>query len=195
MDIYTAVKKERMALKNFLVLMGVISMILPLSVLLTNVVNFFYLSYLIFIEILIAMAVVIKLNSYKVFFKCHNNRLEFITGLSRKNRTLICDKVVLVHTNKSDYDLEIIIITTMRFKNKSLRCVDDKFLKKYPQTKKIYTNIVKLNPQSDYYFQIIRKGGLKKYLLLDCLYKNCVKAIYTDESIQNIKIARGQTIV
>ena len=36
---------------------------------------------------------------------------------------------------------------------------------------------------------------LKKYLLLDCIYRNCVKAIYTDYSIQNIKIARGQTIV
>ena len=51
------------------------------------------------------------------------------------------------------------------------------------------------NPDKKYYFQVIKRGGLKKYLLLDSIYRNCVKAVYTDESIQNIKIARGQMIV
>lgn len=52
-----------------------------------------------------------------------------------------------------------------------------------------------LGKAGEYYFQVIRRGGLKKYLLLDLIYKNCVRATYTEESIQNIKIARGQTIV
>ena len=32
-------------------------------------------------------------------------------------------------------------------------------------------------------------------MILDTIYKNCVRATYTDECIQNIKIARGQTLV
>ena len=50
-------------------------------------------------------------------------------------------------------------------------------------------------PDTIFYYQVIKRGGLKKYLLLDTIYKNCVKAVYTDDCIQNIKIARGQTLV
>ena len=77
----------------------------------------------------------------------------------------------------------------------ALRLVDKKFLKRYPQITREYDIIKQINPKNEYYFQVIRRGGLKKYLLLDSIYRNCVKAIYTDESIQNIKIARGQLIV
>ena len=107
----------------------------------------------------------------------------------------MCDKVVLVHTSKSDYDLEIVLITSIIFKNKGLRPIDKNFLKRYPQIAEEYNDIKQQNPKRDYYWQVVKRGGLKKYLLLDSIYKNCVKAIYTDESIQNIKIARGQFIV
>ena len=69
-------------------------------------------------------------------FRCLNNKLTFRTGILTKQNLIICDKVVLVHTNKSDYDLEIIIITTVNFKNKSLRKVDDNFLRRYPAIRK-----------------------------------------------------------
>lgn len=195
MDIYKAIKKEKASFKWFLIIMVIISIILPVTLMLTGLTNIFYLSYLIFIKILIIMSIIIKLNTYKVEYRYLNNRLIFKTGIFTKEYLIICDKIVLVHTNKSDYDLEIILITNVVFKNRALRPVDKNFLKRYPQVLQEYENIVQLNPEKSYYFQVIRRGGLKKYLLLDCVYKNCVKAIYTDESIQNIKIARGQTIV
>ncbi len=197
MDIYTAVKKERRNLKFFFISMIIISLILPIAVIITNLTTFFYLTYLGVIEALIVISMIIKLNCYKVEFKCINNKLIFKTGILTKQYLIICDKVVLVHTNKSDYDLEIIIVTTVNFKNKSLRKVDDNFLRRNPEVKSNLQYIKKVNGEEDkqYYFQVVRRGGLKKYLLLDCIYKNCVKAIYTEESIQNIKIARGQTIV
>jgi hypothetical protein len=135
------------------------------------------------------------MNSYRVEYRYSNNRLVFITGIFAKEHLILCDKVVLVHTNKSEYDLEIVLITSIIFKNKGLRPIDNNFLKRYPQVAQEYNDIKLQNPKKDYYFQIIKRGGLKKYLLLDSIYKNCVKAIYTDESIQNIKIARGQLIV
>ena len=195
MDIYTAIKKERFNLKIFFITMFIISIILPIAVVLTNMTKFFYLCYLGIIEFLIVMSIIVRLNYYRVIYRCSNNKLIFKTGIFTKENLIICDKVALVHTSKSDYDLEIIIITSVKFKNKTLRLVDKNFIRRYPHIKKEYNCITKLNPEKDYYFQIIRRGGLKKYLLLDSIYKNCVKAIYTEESIQNIKIARGQTIV
>lgn len=195
MNIYTAIKREKFHLKVFLITMGIISVILPGILILTGLTSIFYMSYVIFIEFLIVIAIIIKMNAYKVEYRCLNNRLMFKAGIFSKENLIICDKVVLVHTSKSDYDLEIVIITSVVFKNIGLRPIDKNFLKRYPQITGEYNDIKKLNPKKDYYFQVVKRGGLKKYLLLDSIYKNCVKAIYTDESIQNIKIARGQLIV
>lgn len=195
MDIYTAIKKERSHLKIFLITMVIIASILPMILTITGLTTIFYVSYVIFIEFLIVIAIIIKMNAYKVEYRCLSNRLMFKTGIFAKEYLIICDKVVLVHTNKSEYELEIIVITNIVFKNRGLRLIDKNFLKKYPQVVKEYETIKEQNPKRDFYFQVVKRGGLKKYLLLDVIYRNCVKAIYTDESIQNIKIARGQLIV
>jgi hypothetical protein len=195
MDIYTAIKKEKSHFKIFLITMLVIATILPIILAVTGLNTIFYIIYVIFIEFLIVIAIIINLNAYKVEYRCLSNRLVFKTGIFTKEHLIICDKVVLVHTNKSEYDLEIIVITSLVFKNKSLRLIDENFLRRYPQVIKGYEIIKQQNLKRDYYFQVVRRGGLKKYLLLDVIYRNCVKSIYTDESIQNIKIARGQLIV
>lgn len=195
MDIYKAIKKERKHFKIFLITMAVIALILPLILIITNVFTAFYIGYAAVIYVLIVLSIIVKLNAYKVEYRYLNNKLLFKAGIFAKEYLLICDKVVLVHTNKSDYDLEIVLITNVNFKNHGLREVDKNFIKRYPEIFEHYNAIKQLNPKKDYYFQVIRRGGLKKYLLLDLIYKNCVKAIYTDESIQNIKIARGQLIV
>lgn len=195
MDIYKAIKKEKSNLKIFLISMVIISISLPIILEITRLTTIFYVSYLILIESLIVVTIIIKMNAYKIEYRYLNNRLLFKAGILANEYLIICDKVVLVHTNKSDYDLEIVLITSIIFKNRGLRQVDQNFLKRHPQIAEEYNVIKQQNPKRDYYFQIVKRGGLKKYLLLDLIYRNCVKAIYTDESIQNIKIARGQLIV
>lgn len=195
MNIYTAIKKEKSSVKRFIIFMLILSIVLPVVLLITNLLNPFYLIYLCFIEFLIAISILLKLNGYRVDYKCVNNRLIFKCGILSSTSLILCDKVVLVHTNKSDYDMKIIIITSVSFKNNLLRPINPNFLKKHFKIRKELEKIQEKNPEKTYYVQIIRKGGLKKYLLLDCIYRNCVKAVYTDYSIQNIKIARGQTIV
>ncbi len=195
MDIYMAIKKEKSHFKIFLIMMVMILITLPIVLIVTGLTTIFYMSYMTFIDLLIVIAIIIKINSYKVKYRCWNNKLIFKTGIFVKEHLIMCDKVALVHTNKSEYDLEIVLVTSIIFKNKGLRPIDKNFLKRYPQIAKEYNDVKQQNPKRDYYFQIIKRGGLKKYLLLDSIYKNCVKAIYTDESIQNIKIARGQFIV
>lgn len=195
MDIYKAIKMEKKSLKRFYKLMGILFIGLPLSVYLTGVRTIFFLVYLLIIELLIISAVINKLNYYSLKYSYNANKLNIKNGLFANNNLILCDKVILVHTEKMESDMEIIIISTMNFRNKNLRPVVNGFLKKYPKVDEELKKISNGNNQQTYYFQIIRKGGLIKYLLLDTIYKNCVKAIYTNDSIQNIKIARGQTLV
>lgn len=195
MDIYKAIKMEKKSLKRFYRLMIVLFMGLPLSVYLTGVKSIFYLVYLLIIELLIIAAVINKLNYYSLKYNYNANKLNITNGLFANNSLILCDKVVLVHTEKMESDMEIIIISTMSFRNKSLRPIVKGFLKKYPKIEEELKKVSNYNNQQKYYFQIIRKGGLSKYLLLDTIYRNCVKAIYTNDCIENIKIARGQILV
>ena len=195
MDIYKAIKMEKKSLKRFYRLMIILFIGLPLSVYLTGVKSIFYLVYLLIIELLIIAAVINKLNYYSLKYNYNANKLNITNGLFANNSLILCDKVVLVHTEKMESDMEIIIISTMSFRNKSLRPIVKGFLKKYPKVQEELKKVSNYHNQKKYYFQIIRKGGLSKYLLLDTIYKNCVKAIYTNDCIENIKIARGQILV
>ena len=103
-----------------------------------------------------------------------------------------CDKVAIVHTNKSNENLEIIIITSIRYKNKKLKLISKDFINKNKEVADEYIRIKKIRNDAAYYFQVINCGELNKYILLDNIYKNCVNAIYTSSAIESIKIARGQ---
>lgn len=195
MNIEKALKREKKHIKRFYIIMIILELIMPLSVYLTGLTTFFYISYLLFIELLIVAAIINKVNYTRLKFFCSNNRLKFRSGIFSKESLIFCDKVILVHTEKMEENMEIILITSVNFKNRGLKLIGKDFLKKYNMVSHEYFKIKEANIETLYYYQIIKRGGLKKYMLLDTIYKNCVKAEYTEEGIQNIKIARGQTLV
>ena len=133
MDIYKAIKMEKKSLKRFYRLMGILFIGLPLSVYLTGVRTIFFLVYLLIIELLIISAVINKLNYYSLRYSYNANKLNIKNGLFANNNLILCDKVILVHTEKMESDMEIIIISTMNFRNKNLKPVVNGFLKKYPK--------------------------------------------------------------
>ena len=195
MNIFKAIKRERKQVKRFYVVMISIAVSLVIFLFLKGLTTPFYLCYLIFIEFLIFISIINKINYHKLTYICNNNRLMYKSGLFSNESLIFCDKVVLVHTEKMEDEMEIILVTIVNLKNKVLKPVGKGFLKRYPLLTEDYFRLKKQYPDTIFYYNIIKKGGLKKYILLDEIYKNCVKAVYTDEAIENIKIARGQTLV
>lgn len=167
-------------------------LLLPLIVFLAQVKSIFLWGYLGLLEILIILACVNKLSYHGLKFECSNNKLRFKNGLFFRESIIICDKVVVVHTDKEKEDMDIIFITTTKFRNKYLRPINKGFLKRYPEATEEYIKIKKIQPEKKYYFQVVRRGALKKYTLLNLIFSNCVKASYTASAIENIKIAREQ---
>lgn len=195
MDIEKAIKWEKKMLRRFYITMILISVMLPVAMMLAGKNTAFYVGYLAIIEGLIIVAIVMKLNFNRLNYTCANNKLKFKSGIFSKEHLIFCDKVAIVHTEKMEDEMEIILVTTARLRNKSLRPVSKGFLKRYSSVAFEYMAQKELDPEQVFYYQIIKRGGLKKYLLLESIYKNCVKAVYTEEAIENIKIARGQTLV
>ncbi len=192
MKILKALKRERKHKKYFFILMSTIFILLPLIAFLSQIKSVFLWSYLGLIESLIIVECINKLNYYNLKFSCINSKLKFKSGLFSSESVILCDKVVIVHTDKFKEEMDIILISTVKFRNKYLKPISKAFLKKYPEASEEYIRIKKINPEDNYYFQVIRKGALKKYILLDDIYKNCVRASYTASAIENIKIAREQ---
>lgn len=192
MKINKAIKKEKKSNRMFFIIMTIFFIVLPLVAYLSQTKQLFLWIYLTFIELLIIFAIITKINQNKLEFTLNNNKLKFKSGLFNKESTILCDKVVVVHTDKSKEDMDIILITINKFRNPYLKPVTKGFLKRYSEASELYLKVKKINPEEIYYFQIIKRGSLKKYILLDEIFKNCVKANYTASAIENIKIAREQ---
>ncbi|NLZ33510.1 MAG: hypothetical protein GX889_01085 [Clostridiales bacterium] len=192
MKIEKALKKEQKSIKRFYILMFLLFVTLPLVFLISQVKSLFIMIYLYSLEILIIISCISKANYHNLKFTAKNNKLKFKSGLFGKEAILLCDKVVLVHTNKVGEDLNIVLVSTSKFRNNYLKPITKIFMKKYPEASSSYIKIKKNKPEEIYYFQVIKRGALKKSILLDEIFKNCVKAQYTASAIENIKIARGQ---
>jgi hypothetical protein len=84
-------------------------------------------------------------------------------------------------------DINIILITKSRFRNKNVCAIDERFLKEHAYLSQEYIKIKKLFPEERYYYIIISRGGFLKYKLLWSIFKNSLKAKYSDEVIECIK--------
>ena len=192
MKIEKALKKQKWYNKLFIIFMFFLAIFLPIITYLAYIRTFTILAFLLLIEILIFIAIIRKVNDSTLNFICANNKLKFRSGLFSAYSYIQCDKVAIVHTNKSNEDMEIIIVTRGKVKNQKMKLINKEFMKKYEEAAVEYRRIKRINQDVAFYFKVIKYGELKKYILLDNIYRNCVNAIYTASAIDSIKIARSQ---
>lgn len=194
MDIYKALKLEEKSNKRFYILMGLIGIVLPFSLWFTGINTIFLDVLLIFIELLIILSILKRIDFMKLKYSYKNNKIRFVSGMFTKEKLIICDKVAVVHTSKMEEDMEIVILSKSNIRKSKVKPIVKGFLLKYPEVSEEYLKLKRMNPEEEYFYQIIKKGGLKKYLFLKEIYSSCVKAVYTESCIQNIKIARGDIL-
>ena len=192
MKIEKALSKQKRYKKISFIVMMFLFIVLPILAYLANADRAFILIFLLILEALIFIQLISNYNFYYLKFNISNNKCKFKSGAFGNESLVLCDKVAIVHTKKKNENMEIVIVTDVRFKNRKLRPITKAFLRRYPQISHEYLKIKNNNPQKIYYFQIVRFGGVDKYILLDNIYKNCVSSVYTSAAIESIKIARGQ---
>ncbi|MPQ42528.1 hypothetical protein [Clostridium tarantellae] len=192
MYIDKAIKKQRNAYKIFIFSMIVMQVILPLVIIFLTLYTKFIIGYLIILEIFILIAIFMVYKDLALKYKCKNGFLVVKPSIVEKSKVINCEDVHLVHTSKSLDNMNILIILSCKKRRNSFKRININLLNKHPLLSKEYKKLTVLYPEKSFYYTIIKHGGLEKFKLLDLIYKNCVKAIYTDNSIENIKIAREQ---
>lgn len=187
MNINKAIRKQKKSYKRFVLSMSFIFVLLPIALFISKIFNVFYIIYLVIIEFLILDVILLKLNEEVLEFKVDKSKAIIRYGLMKFKYMVLCDKIALVHVEEKEKLFDIIILTKSKFRNKRIYTVSLAFLKKYPNIAYVYNKIKIKNPNDDYFYFSIKKGGYKKYILLDALYKNSEDAIFTDEAIEKIK--------
>lgn len=187
MNINKAIRKQKKTYKRFMLSMGFIFVLLPVILMVSKIVTMFFLIYLICMEVMITFVVLIRFNEEYIDFKFDGYKISISCRMAKVKFIIICEKVVLIHTRGQGSDLELIIITKSRFRNKNIYPIDINFLRKYTYAAQMYNKIKIENPQETYFYFTINNGGFRKYSLLDDLYKSCVKAVFSDDAIEKIK--------
>ena len=164
MEINRALKRIRKKENIFFIIMGILAVLIPTLAYLANLKNTFIYVYIMIIEILILIAILSRINTCTLKFKYYNSRFKIRQGLFLRESIILCENVAIVHTSKEREDVEIIIVTSSKFRNKKARPVTKGFLKKYPEVEREYKRLKKINEEQTYYFQIIRNGSLRKYI-------------------------------
>jgi len=182
-----AIRKQKKTYKRFMLSMCFIFVLLPIILIVSKVINLFFILYLFCIEFMILFVVILRLDEEYINFKLDGYKISIWCGILRAKYIIICKKVDLVHTQGYDRNLEIIILTRSKFRNKKIYPVEINFFKKYPYVANTYSKIKIQNPEENYFYFIINHGGFKKYILLDDLYKYCERATFSDEAIDKIK--------
>lgn len=189
MDINKAIRKQKRSSKRFVLVMCFIFFILPIILYFSNIYTVFLIGYLLVIESLIVTAVLFKRDSNAISYSCGYGKFKFSQGIIKKSFNINCDKVIFVHAEKGEEKegIDIIMLTTSRFRNKNIKLVDQEFLKKYAYLSHEYKKHKLSSPEEHYYYIVISRGGCIKYKILMDLYKSCVRAKYSEAAIEAIK--------
>lgn len=196
MNIDKAIRKQKKSYKRFLLSMCFIFFILPAVLVLSKKFYIFYIAYLVVVEILIFLAIIIRINNETLKFSYDGYRLKLQLGLNGSKINILCDKIALVHVEdyisgeQENIDFKVILISRSRFRSDRMIPISEDFFNKHPFAAHEYRKIKVIHPEDDFYFTIVRRGGLNKYPLLDTIYKSCVYANFTQEAIERIKYYR-----
>jgi hypothetical protein len=196
MNIDKAIRKQKKSYKRFMLSMCFIFFILPIILIASKKFYIFYIIYLVIIELLIFLAICIKINKESLMFGYDEYKLKINLGVARKNINIGCDKVVLVHVENivskdtGGKDFKIVLLAKSRFRSERMMPISINLLKNHPYIAYQYNRIKIMHPEDEYYYTIIRRGGINKYPLLDLIYKNCVYAEFTEEAVEKIKFYR-----
>jgi len=194
MNINKAIKKQGKSINRFLLLMGFIFFILIFTYFFTHSYGTFFLTYLIIIEAIILAAIFITINYYMLSYDVHGYKIMIKQGLIGERINISGDKVVFIGIEEREKDFQIILISTVKIRSKKSKKIDKEFLIKYGYISSYYLDILKKGNEDSYYYIILNKGGLKKYPLINSMYKACVYAEYSDEAIKKIKEFRDGII-
>jgi len=186
MNINKAIRKQRKSYKRFLLSMCFVFFALPAAMVFYGRTETFYIGFLAAIELLVAVSVYMRAGRENMEFDYKMGWIRLRRGILGKTESINCDRIMFVDAEpasekvKGFQDFNIILVSDSKFRNKKLRAVDPEFREKYSLE----------DHGQEQFFLSIESGGLRKYRLLDAVFKSCVRAEYSEYAIDRIKFYR-----
>lgn len=192
MNINKAIRKQHKSYIRFMLSMCFIFIALPYILYISGkYMKPFFIIYLFLIECLVLTGIILKSDANILTFQDHKYKIKVAYGVLRKKIVIFCDKIVFVHAEGKNDNIDIVIVSDFKFRNQNLHNMDNSFFRKYPEVSNYWERIRKSHPDKKFYYITIKNGGYYKYIFLDTLYRTCVHAFFSDSSIDRIKEYRN----
>ncbi|MBP1743465.1 MAG: rane protein [Firmicutes bacterium] len=196
MNINKAIRKQRKSYIRFLLSMCFVFFALPLAIIFYGKTDAFYLGYLAAIEALVAAAVYLRAGQERLEFNYNMGHIRVKRGIPGRTESINCNKIMYVDVEpasekvKGFQEFGMILVSKTKFRNKKLKAVDKEILDRYKAVSGLIGKHAEDSPGEELYYLVINSGGLRKYQLLDTVFKSCVKAEYSENAIEKIKFYR-----
>lgn len=194
MNINKAVKKQNSSYKRFILCMFFVFIILPFLLFISKQFNVFFLMYLILIEILILVSIAARKNNNTLEYDIDKYRIKVYQGFPEKELNMLFKTVEIIHAEGENADMQLIIISKAKMRNRMAKIIDAVFLREYPNAGVYYGRLKRNNSDEKYYYSVIKTGGFKKFSLLNELYKASTNVFFTEEAILQIKLYRNSKV-
>lgn len=197
MNIDKAIRKQQKSYRRFLLSMCFVFFALPLTLIYYGKNEAFYLAYLAAIEMLVAVAVYLRARQERLDYSYAMGRIRLKRGIPGKAESINCEKILYVDVEpapgkvKDFQEFGIILFSKAKFRNKRLKAVDQKVLGRYKAAAALIEKNSAGSPDCELHYLAIDSGGLRKYQLLDIVFRSCVKASFSEDAIEKIKVYRN----
>ena len=98
MNINKAIRKQKKTYKGFMLSMCFIFVLLPIILIVSKIINIFFVIYLVCNELLIAFVIILRFNEEYIDFKLEGYKISIWCGIAKVKFIIICKKVAFVHT-------------------------------------------------------------------------------------------------
>lgn len=187
MDFDKALRKQTLKYRLFLLAMGFIFLFNPLALVIAEAEEIRYIVILCLIETLIIVAILVKVKNLHLKTTLEMDTINIESGFPPKQALILLDSILGVAVENSGSNVRVILIIKGNKRSKLFKNVNLAKLKKEASFFSLVEKISRLKKEEKLQYFIISSGGIKKYKLLDILYKRCTKAIFTSNSITEIK--------
>lgn len=195
MKIRKQLKREKSKRKNIIFLSVIIMILMPYLVAVLNDQGifkgweiYFAFSYTFLVDLLLFLNILRLLSEATFEFHISNQRIKIKDSFLKPPFTIQVDRILYIdELQRARNDFEILIIIEKGKRNKKFSVFDKEYVKFNTQYKPIYSYILSIYPDKEFYSYSIRKAGVKKFYYAYLLYKNAYNAKFSSSAIACVK--------
>lgn len=151
-----------------------------------EIIDLFFLAYFSIVAIAVGITIYVLNNDGFYIDNYDYGRIDVKKGVLYRPFKIVCENVLVVHYKKGKKYNIVLLITNDNFGDKRIKPINREVIEENLEIMDALRRLKNIGEKKLFYIRI-KKSRFIKETFLSFIYKTCVKAIYTEETIMVIK--------